>query len=141
MPFLLVVAAADHDGVDRNGLDLALAVLLLDLELDRAVVLVVELAAVGRRAGEGRSSRESNRGSGADCDQSSFHVPSSIPSSSLFSFVFSSNHFVHLKMLSTIFDAEFKFIDLLLGFDPSSVNISKKKWHSAFRARSERRMD
>ncbi|KAL5542065.1 hypothetical protein UlMin_009775 [Ulmus minor] len=36
-------------------------------------------------------------------------------------------------MLSYILEGKFKFIDLLLGFDPSSLNISKKKWHSAFR--------
>ncbi|KAL5542064.1 hypothetical protein UlMin_009774 [Ulmus minor] len=36
-------------------------------------------------------------------------------------------------MLSTILDGNFNFVDFLLGYDPSSLNISKKKWHSAFR--------
>ncbi|KAL5582672.1 hypothetical protein UlMin_015114 [Ulmus minor] len=36
-------------------------------------------------------------------------------------------------MLSAILDENFNFVDFLLCFDPSSLNISKKKWHSAFR--------
>ncbi|KAL5582670.1 hypothetical protein UlMin_015112 [Ulmus minor] len=35
-------------------------------------------------------------------------------------------------MLSTFLDGKFKFVDLPLGVDPGSLNISKKKWHSAF---------